>query len=285
MLLRVAPAAWSVLVLLSPPSHRAPRMQQSPAQSGFPAKALATRVRDALIEQEERPYEVWREQERPLKINLDLLTHRARKLNQRGQRRGAIATYKRCIELDPFDGRGWLGLSQIRLKQNRHEEAEELLQQGIKNDPGNPYLLQAYGKLQESRDRPDDALALYQRAVRSKPRHAAAWVALGLLLGKRKKTAAAGECPHRVCGGSGSYYVWQVMGQWYSSRASCRLRAMRAAAPSAQQPQRGDVPRVGRARVAVRARRCHRALPQGPAGAAEQSVPAPVVGHHGGSHR
>ena len=34
-----------------------------------------------------------------------------------------IEAYERCIELDPFDGRGWLGLSQIRLKQNRHEEA------------------------------------------------------------------------------------------------------------------------------------------------------------------
>ena len=219
VLLRVAPAAWSALVLLhgSPAPPRAPVVALK--AGGFPAEALAARVRDALIEEEERPYQVWKEEERPLKINLDLLTYRARKLAQRGDRRGAVATYKRCIQLDPLDGRSWLGLSQLRVKQNRLTDAEELLLQGIKSCPSNAYLLQGYGRLQEKQGKQDEALALYQRAVRAQPQHEAAWVALGLLLGKRKKAAAAGQCLRLACVvAPKSYYAWQVVGLWYKQQ-------------------------------------------------------------------
>lgn len=183
------------------------------------SNALAARVRDALIEEEERPYQVWKEDERPLRINLDLLTYRARKLAQWGNRKGAIRTYKRCIELDPLDGRAWLGLAQIRIEQKRLKEAGELLRQGIKKDPTNAFLIQAYGKLHELLDKPDEALELYQRAVRTQPRHSPSWVALGLLLGKRKQWLASGKCLQIACTvAPKSYFAWQVMGQWHKQQ-------------------------------------------------------------------
>ena len=45
---------------------------------------LAFRVRDAILDEEERPYVLWSEDgPKPLKINLDLLNWRARELERR----------------------------------------------------------------------------------------------------------------------------------------------------------------------------------------------------------
>ena len=65
---------------------------------------LSLTVRKALLDEEERKYTVWTENVRPLKINLDLLAHRARVLQRRGDARGAAATLERCTKLDPNDG-------------------------------------------------------------------------------------------------------------------------------------------------------------------------------------
>ena len=184
------------------------------------------RVRDALIEEEERPYQVWKEEgSRPLRINLDLLTHRARVLVQRGDRKGAAATYKRCMQLEPQDGRAWLGLSQLRRRQGREEEAARLLQGGLRVDPANPYLLQAWGTLQERRGFQDEALASYSRAVKAQPRHAASWVACGLLLAKRRRLDASAQCLRIAClVAPQSYYVWQVSGRQVARfRACCHV--------------------------------------------------------------
>ena len=46
--------------------------------------ALAVRVRDAILDEEERPYVIRNEEgPRPLKINLDLLNYRAKQLERR----------------------------------------------------------------------------------------------------------------------------------------------------------------------------------------------------------
>ena len=78
--------------------------------------ALSYRVREALLDAEEQPYTVWSEgSPRPLKVNLDLLTWRARLLSRENRLAESQQTYKRCIELDPLDGRAFLGLSRLQV--------------------------------------------------------------------------------------------------------------------------------------------------------------------------
>ena len=181
--------------------------------------ALSVRVLGALLDAEEKPYLLWREDMRPLSINLDLLNHRAKMLERRRDRRGASQTLERCCEIDPMDGRAWLAKARICERDGRPKEAAELLKQGLRYDTENAYLLQAYGALQARRGRSDEALELYTAAVKASPRHAPAWVACGLLLEKRRQHDAAAACfmmAQRVA--PRSYYAWQVIGEWHKRR-------------------------------------------------------------------
>ena len=72
------------------------------------------RVRDALLESEGKLYTVWSENNpKPLRINLDLLTHRARVLERRGDIDNALATLEWCCKLDPNDGRSWISRARV----------------------------------------------------------------------------------------------------------------------------------------------------------------------------
>ena len=170
-------AACSLAVLSfsparSPALATARRHRAAPVCSGR-EKSLSWRVREALLDDAERLFTVWTEGEpRPLKINLDLLTHRARVLLRKGDESGAMETWIKCSELDPSDGRAWLAMAKYQAKLGAYAEAEKTLQSGLKWEPGSAYLLQTYGWLQERRGLPDEALDLYTRAVRSDPRHA-----------------------------------------------------------------------------------------------------------------
>ena len=191
----------------------------SAAASAAAAKnALSFRVRDALLDDEERPYLIWKEENRrPLAINLDLLNHRARTLVRRRDAAGAEETWARCVELDPLDGRAYLGLAKLRRGRGDDGGAEAALRDGLRALPRSAYLLQAYGQLLERRGLADDALQLYARALRSEPAHEASWVACSLLLQRRKQRAAAWQCLQfaRAVAPS-SYFVWQVIGQWHA---------------------------------------------------------------------
>jgi tetratricopeptide (TPR) repeat protein len=156
---------------------------------------LAVRVLDALLDEEEKPFIVWNEEsQRPLRINLDLLNHRARVLQRRNDVEGALETFEYCCSIDPNDGRAWLARARIKEREGLPEEAQALLKEALRWSPDSAHLLQAYGALQERRGRCDEALDLYTAAVRASPSHAPAWVACGLLLERRRQHEAAATC-------------------------------------------------------------------------------------------
>ena len=216
---------------------------------------LAFRVRDAILDEEERPYVLWSEDgPKPLKINLDLLNWRARELERRRdvkpmpqrpfffpaqvryffadlipvrvcppslarQVDGARKTFEYCCSLDPNDGRAWIARARLQEKDGLPENAEALLKEGLQWEPSSAYLLQAYGSLQERRGKGDEALELYAAAVRGDPRHAPAWVASGLLLERRRQHDAAATCLLMAKSvAPKSYFVWQVIGEWHKRR-------------------------------------------------------------------
>ena len=142
-----------------------------------------------------------------LKVNSDRLTYHAKKELARGRVEEAQELYEKAIEIDPRDGRAYLGLSRVAERRRDFKLAKECLRAGIANSVslasdetydrgGNPFLLQALGCLEEKAGHLSEAEALYISAAKSRPSHAAAWVALAQLRTRKlRQTAAAG----RVC--------------------------------------------------------------------------------------
>jgi tetratricopeptide (TPR) repeat protein len=142
-----------------------------------------------------------------LKVNADRLNYLARKEMAHGRNEEAQELYERAIGIDPRDGRAYLGLSRIAERRRDFKLARQCLRSGIANSisiavdgqpdfGGNPFLIQALGCLEEKAGHLSEAEALYISAARSRPSHAAAWVALAQLRTRKlRQTAAAG----RIC--------------------------------------------------------------------------------------
>lgn len=142
----------------------------------------------------------------PLKVNVDTLSYHAKREFSLGHFEESRELYEKCIEIDPRDGRGYLGLSRIYSRRRDFKTAGEILRAGINNsvDPdsnlpktgSNAYLLQALGVLEERIGHLSRAEELYIQATKAKPYHAAAWVALAQL---RTKKLGKGAYSGRVC--------------------------------------------------------------------------------------
>ncbi len=143
----------------------------------------------------------------PLRVNADRLNYHAKKELRSNRLEEAQELYEMAISIDPRDGRAYLGLSRCAQRRRDFKLARECLKIGIAqsvscaNDStpdngANPFLLQALGCLEEKAGRLSQAESLYITAVRSRPSHAASWVALAQLRTRKfRQGAAAG----RVC--------------------------------------------------------------------------------------
>jgi len=128
----------------------------------------------------------------PLKVNTDRLNYFAKKELRKDRVEEAQEMYEMAVNIDPRDGRAYLGLSRCAQRRRDFQLSRKMLSIGIANsvsrgsdgnpDAGaNPFLLQALGCLEEQTGNLAQAEALYLAAVKSRPSHAASWVALGQL--------------------------------------------------------------------------------------------------------
>ena len=143
----------------------------------------------------------------PLRVNADRLNYLAKKELRRDRVEEAQELYEQAIQIDPSDGRAYLGLSRCAGRRRDFKLSREVLRAGIASsvscstngipDRGaNPFLLQALGCLEEKSGHLAEAEALFIAAAKSRPSHAAAWVALAQLRTRKfRQGAAAG----RVC--------------------------------------------------------------------------------------
>jgi len=143
----------------------------------------------------------------PLRVNADRLNYHAKKELRSNRLEEAQELYEMAIQIDPRDGRAYLGLSRCAQRRRDFKLARECLKIGIAqsvscasdstpDNGANPFLLQALGCLEEKAGRLSQAESLYISAVRSRPSHAASWVALAQLRTRKfRQGAAAG----RVC--------------------------------------------------------------------------------------
>lgn len=143
----------------------------------------------------------------PLRVNADRLNYHAKKELRSNRLEEAQELYEMAIQLDPRDGRAYLGLSRCAERRRDFKLARECLRIGIAEsvscasdstpDVGaNPFLLQALGCLEENAGHLSEAESLYISAVRSRPSHAASWVALAQL---RTRKFRQGATAGRVC--------------------------------------------------------------------------------------
>lgn len=121
-----------------------------------------------------------------LKVNADRLTYHAKRELSKNKVEKAKEYYKLALEMDPKDGRSYLGLSRIAEREKDLKLARSWLRRGIANsytveERLNPFLLQALGCLEERAGYLSEAEALYEEAVKIRPSHAASWVSLGKL--------------------------------------------------------------------------------------------------------
>jgi tetratricopeptide (TPR) repeat protein len=143
----------------------------------------------------------------PLPVNAARLNYQAKKELRHDRVEEAQELYEIAVQIDPRDGRAYLGLSRCAERRRDFKLARAFLKAGIANavscndkevpDRGaNPFLLQALGVLEEKSGHLAQAEALYIEAAKSRNSHAAAWVALAQLrTHKFRQGAAAG----RVC--------------------------------------------------------------------------------------
>jgi tetratricopeptide (TPR) repeat protein len=143
----------------------------------------------------------------PLPVNAARLNYLAKKELRKDRVDEAKELYELAIKIDPADGRAYLGLARCAERRRDFKLAREVLRAGIAtcvscSDEGipdrgaNPFLLQALGCLEEKTGYLAQAEALYIAAAKSRPSHAAAWVALAQIRTQKfRQGAAAG----RVC--------------------------------------------------------------------------------------
>mmetsp|Transcript_33265 Transcript_33265/g.48901 ORF Transcript_33265/g.48901 Transcript_33265/m.48901 type:complete len:884 (+) Transcript_33265:115-2766(+) len=141
----------------------------------------------------------------PLKVNCDIITHQAKREFIKRNFVEATELYSRAIQLDPRDGRGYLGLSRVAQRKRDFAAARDYLKLGIAQSVvekegdatgKNPFLLQALGNLEERFGHLAEAERLYISAVKEMPSHAAAWVSLAQL---RTRKLRQGANAGRVC--------------------------------------------------------------------------------------
>ncbi|MGO9201132.1 MAG: KGGVGR-motif variant AAA ATPase [Limisphaerales bacterium] len=105
-------------------------------------------------------------------------------VDERGDRDGAEAYYKRAIEVDPKDA-GTLGAYAAFLENKRGDKdgAEAYHRRAIEADPKNAHILRAYaGFLANKRGDTDKAEAYYKRAIEADPKSSACLCDYGQLL-------------------------------------------------------------------------------------------------------
>ena len=97
-------------------------------------------------------------------------THRARNNPE------AIKIYKKCVELDPYDGRAYIGLARIEGRRRNGTAARAIYEEALRYCADNPFVLQAYGVFEQKNGDLRKAMELYDAAIKKGPKHSASWL-------------------------------------------------------------------------------------------------------------
>ena len=122
--------------------------EASSSSLDFLSKALSERMLEEKFDNVRAPY---REPKRPkpLPYQLDLLSYYAKEALKKRNIPEAVRIYKRCVELDRYDGRAYIGLARIEGRRRNTTAARGIFEEGLKWCGENPFVLQAYGVFEQ----------------------------------------------------------------------------------------------------------------------------------------
>lgn len=130
---------------------------------------------------------------KPLKINVDLALYRARQTRLSALRarsaplkdkllRESEGALRKCLVLDPEDGRSYVMLGKLLVAMKRFDEALTLYEEGCTATGGtNAHIWTSWAYLAAQKGDTRLARKLYDAAIVANPQHAAAWHGWGLL--------------------------------------------------------------------------------------------------------
>ncbi|OMO53514.1 RNA-processing protein, HAT helix [Corchorus capsularis] len=152
-------------------------------------------------------------QEKPLSVNLDLALYKARVLARKYQYEEAEKILQKCIYYWPEDGRSYVTLGKILIKQSKKAEARVVYERGCQATQGeNPYIWQCWAVLENKVGNIRRARELFDAATVADKRHIAAWhgwAVLELKQGNVKKARHLLAKGLKFCGGN--EYIYQTL--------------------------------------------------------------------------
>lgn len=167
--------------------------EASSSSLDFLSKALSERMLEEKFDNVRAPY---REPKRPkpLPYQLDLLSYYAKEALKKRNIPEAVRIYKRCVELDRYDGRAYIGLARIEGRRRNTTAARAIYEEGLKWCGENSFVLQAYGVFEQKNGDLRKAMELFDAAIKQGPRHSASWLAKAQLLWELGRKREAREC-------------------------------------------------------------------------------------------
>jgi len=122
--------------------------EASSSSLDFLSKALSERMLEEKFDNVRAPY---REPKRPkpLPYQLDLLSYYAKEALKKRNIPEAVRIYKRCVELDRYDGRAYIGLARIEGRRRNTTAARGIFEEGLKWCGENSFVLQACGVFEQ----------------------------------------------------------------------------------------------------------------------------------------
>ncbi|XP_057857032.2 protein high chlorophyll fluorescent 107 isoform X2 [Cryptomeria japonica] len=112
----------------------------------------------------------------PLEINLDLALYRAKSLARKGLCEDAREILSKCIRDWPDDGRPYMTLGRILMKQAKYVEARAVFENGCQATQGeNAFIWQGWAVLERKMGNIKKARKLFDAAIAANKKHVAAW--------------------------------------------------------------------------------------------------------------
>ncbi|XP_038980463.1 protein high chlorophyll fluorescent 107 isoform X2 [Phoenix dactylifera] len=151
--------------------------------------------------------------ERPLAINLELGLYRAKVLTRNFRFKEAEEILLKCISFWPEDGRPYVALGKLLIKQSKFSEARAVYERGCQATQGeNSYIWQCWAVLENKVGNIRRARELFDAATVADKRHIAAWhgwAVLEIEQGNIKKARNLLAKGLKYCGGN--EYVYQTL--------------------------------------------------------------------------
>ena len=132
----------------------------------------------------------------PMAGAMEVLMGRASR--ELGRLDAAEGHFRRAIELDPNDATPVLDLAGLRARQQRHEEADELLRRARELRPDDPATLQNVAEALRKQERYEEALPAYRAVLEIDAEYALAYAGMGDALFRLGRYAEALEAMARA---------------------------------------------------------------------------------------